>query len=156
MITATSQPPASAFRYPLRMVPPTPVFAEFRSTVTLGSPDARAASTVRSELQSSTTTISSTRSGIVLITVPMRASSLKAGTTTATRTLRYIGRSVHARGLPDPLCQPQRAQAVLAGDAGTSAVADALDEMGEFQAERLASMPEIRDLDNARLRVATT
>src|ERR1700730_5911294 len=110
------------------MVPPTPVFAEFLSMAAQAAPDARAASTVRSELQSSTTTISSTRSGMVLITVPMRASSMKAGTTTATRMLRYIGRSVHARGLPDPLCQPQRAQAVLAGDAGAKGGAEALAE----------------------------
>src|ERR1700737_2021492 len=132
MVTATSKPPASAFRYPLRIVPPTPVFSEFRSTMTRGSPTARAASPVPSELQSSTTTMSSTRSGMLLITVAMRASSLKAGTMTATRMLRYIGRSVRAGDVPDPLRQPPRTQAVLTGNAGPSTVAEALDEVREL------------------------
>src|SRR5262245_13510335 len=91
MTTLTSASSSSALRCPSRIEPPTPVLRSCRMRLTRGSPVSRAHCDVSSVLQSSMTITWSTKSGMVLIVVPIRACSLCAGTTTATTRSLYTG-----------------------------------------------------------------
>src|SRR5262245_35951309 len=78
----TSAPAPSAARYPTTVAPPTPRLRGVRSSATRGSASDSTTRAVPSVLQSSTTKMRSTKAGMVRMTSPISASSLKAGTTT--------------------------------------------------------------------------